>query len=184
MAHADLAFEFMMNALRLTEGFALSLFNERTTAAQHHPAGAGVSADARQVQRDGDWLRLTWLGSAPLNDLLGLFCRIKTTAARCTGLSAAHAPFLALLCGLAVCCRASLLPDSARKRRAPPCGGFLQFALGIGVGNNAGARAKTQLRTSVHKGADQDIAVQRAIMVQDNPGCRCRRGVAQFPARG
>ena len=74
VAHADLAFEFMMNALRLTEGFALSLFNERTGLPLSAILPALEQAQARGwVQRDGDWLRPTLAGQRFLNDLLGLF---------------------------------------------------------------------------------------------------------------
>ena len=55
VAHADLAFEFMMNALRLTEGFALSLFNERTGLPLSTILPALEQAQTRGwVQRDGD----------------------------------------------------------------------------------------------------------------------------------
>ena len=65
VAHADLAFEFMMNALRLTEGFALSLFNERTglplstilPALEQRRRAAGCSATATGCARP-------WPGSA------------------------------------------------------------------------------------------------------------------------
>ena len=74
VAHADLAFEFMMNALRLTEGFALSLFNERTGLPLSTILPALEQAQTRGwVQRDGDWLRPTLAGQRFLNDLLGLF---------------------------------------------------------------------------------------------------------------
>lgn len=74
VAHADLAFEFMMNALRLTEGFALSLFNERTGLPLSAILPALEQAQTRGwVQRDGDWLRPTLAGQRFLNDLLGLF---------------------------------------------------------------------------------------------------------------
>lgn len=74
VAHADLAFEFMMNALRLTEGFALSLFSERTGLPLSAILPALEQAQARGwVQRDGDGLRPTLAGQRFLNDLLGLF---------------------------------------------------------------------------------------------------------------
>ena len=60
VARADLPFEFMMNALRLTEGFALSLFNERTGLPLSTILPALEQAQTRGwVQRDGDWLRPT-----------------------------------------------------------------------------------------------------------------------------
>jgi putative oxygen-independent coproporphyrinogen III oxidase len=71
---ADLVFEFMMNALRLTEGFAIESFVERTglqiTAAQA-PLGR---AEARGlIERDHERIRPTELGRRFLNDLLELF---------------------------------------------------------------------------------------------------------------
>jgi putative oxygen-independent coproporphyrinogen III oxidase len=71
---ADLVFEFMMNALRLTEGFAVSSFVERTglqiTAAQ----GPLARAEARGlIERDREHIRPTDLGRRFLNDLLELF---------------------------------------------------------------------------------------------------------------
>jgi len=70
----DLAFEFMMNALRLTDGFPLALFEERT----------GLSVAVIQDQLDnamqrglleivGQYVRPTLLGQRFLNDLLQLF---------------------------------------------------------------------------------------------------------------
>ena len=74
VARAELPFEFMMNALRLTEGFDTALFTERTglpiTAAQ-------TTLD--EAERRGlivrDHLRIvpTQTGRRFLNDLLGLF---------------------------------------------------------------------------------------------------------------
>jgi putative oxygen-independent coproporphyrinogen III oxidase len=74
ISRADLPFEFMMNALRLCDGFPTSLFSERTglniTAAQ-------VALD--EAERRGlltrDHLRIapTATGQRFLNDLLGLF---------------------------------------------------------------------------------------------------------------
>jgi coproporphyrinogen III oxidase-like Fe-S oxidoreductase len=71
---ADLVFEFMMNALRLTEGFAIESFVERTglqiTAAQAPLA----RAEARGlIERDRERIRPTELGRRFLNDLLELF---------------------------------------------------------------------------------------------------------------
>jgi oxygen-independent coproporphyrinogen-3 oxidase len=71
---ADLGFEFMMNALRLTDGFSLGLFAQRT----------GLSVADLQVQLEvavqrglleiaGQYVRPTLLGQRFLNDLLQLF---------------------------------------------------------------------------------------------------------------
>jgi putative oxygen-independent coproporphyrinogen III oxidase len=74
VGRADLVFEFMMNALRLTDGFLVRSFVERTglqlTAAQ----GPLERAEARGlVERDRERVRPTELGRRFLNDLLELF---------------------------------------------------------------------------------------------------------------
>jgi putative oxygen-independent coproporphyrinogen III oxidase len=71
---ADLVFEFMMNALRLTEGFPVGSFVERTglqIAAAEKPLR---EAEARGlILRDHERIRPTRLGQQFLNDLLALF---------------------------------------------------------------------------------------------------------------
>jgi oxygen-independent coproporphyrinogen-3 oxidase len=71
---ADLVFEFMMNALRLTEGFPVGSFVERTglqIAAAEKPLR---EAEARGlILRDHERIRPTQLGQQFLNDLLALF---------------------------------------------------------------------------------------------------------------
>jgi oxygen-independent coproporphyrinogen-3 oxidase len=74
LERGDLPFEFMMNALRLTEGFPVAMFAERTgmpiTAAER----ALAQAEARGlIARDHERVRPTALGRRYLNDLLGLF---------------------------------------------------------------------------------------------------------------
>ena len=70
----DAVFEFMMNALRLTEGFPLPLFAERTglpIAAAEKPL---AQAEARGlILRDHERIRPTDLGRRFLNDLLQMF---------------------------------------------------------------------------------------------------------------
>jgi coproporphyrinogen III oxidase-like Fe-S oxidoreductase len=75
----DLPFEFMMNALRLNEGFALALFAERT--------GLPLTAVLRELDeaerrglivRDHARVAPTPLGRRFLNDLLQIFLREKT----------------------------------------------------------------------------------------------------------
>lgn len=74
VAHADLAFEFMMNALRLTDGFALSLFNERTGLPLSAILPALEQAEQRgRLVREHGLVRPTLLGQRFLNDLLGVF---------------------------------------------------------------------------------------------------------------
>ena len=71
---ADLVFEFMMNALRLPEGFPVDSFVERTglqIAVAEKPL---AQAEARGlIVRDHERIRPTDLGQRFLNDLLQLF---------------------------------------------------------------------------------------------------------------
>lgn len=71
---ADIPFEFMMNALRLSEGFDLSLFEERTGLS---PACIGEKLDEAGKRGllavDGSRVAPTLLGMRFLNDLLQLF---------------------------------------------------------------------------------------------------------------
>ena len=71
---AELSFEFMLNALRINEGFANSLFVERT--------GLPISAISRElakatalglIERDHLYVKPTAKGRLFLNDLLELF---------------------------------------------------------------------------------------------------------------
>ncbi len=74
LAPRDLGFEFMMNALRLTQGFEAALFAERTGLAL-----TAVERPLREAVRRGlitrDHVRIepTMLGQRFLNDLLQLF---------------------------------------------------------------------------------------------------------------
>lgn len=74
IARADMGFEFMLNALRLTEGFDPNLFGERT--------GMSISAIARALDeaegkgllyRDHKLIKPTELGQRFLNDLQEMF---------------------------------------------------------------------------------------------------------------
>jgi oxygen-independent coproporphyrinogen-3 oxidase len=71
---AELPFEFMLNALRLVDGFPLALFQERTglpiTAVQAQLAEAERKG---LIERDWQRLRPTERGRLFLNDLLALF---------------------------------------------------------------------------------------------------------------
>ena len=79
VAPADLAFEFMMNALRLNRGFEAALFQERTSL----PLLA-IRRELEQAAKRGllfqDHRRIapTRLGQRFLNDLLEIFLREKT----------------------------------------------------------------------------------------------------------
>jgi putative oxygen-independent coproporphyrinogen III oxidase len=74
VSRGDLVFEFMMNALRLTEGFPVALFTEHTglpiTAAEKPLAQARAQG---LIERDHQRIRPTELGRRFLNDLLQLF---------------------------------------------------------------------------------------------------------------
>ena len=74
LARSDLPFEFMMNALRLAEGFPVSMFAERTGLPIVVAERALAQAEARGLlERDHERIRPTALGRRYLNDLLGLF---------------------------------------------------------------------------------------------------------------
>jgi oxygen-independent coproporphyrinogen-3 oxidase len=71
---ADLSFEFMLNALRLREGFAVSLFSERTgLASQHFKAGLDQALQRGLVDFDGEHIRPTDIGWQFLNEVIQLF---------------------------------------------------------------------------------------------------------------
>jgi len=74
VAPDDVAFEFMMNALRLTDGFALSLFTERTGLPLTLVLPMLDAAEAKGfIVRDHERARPTELGRRFLNDLLQMF---------------------------------------------------------------------------------------------------------------
>jgi putative oxygen-independent coproporphyrinogen III oxidase len=74
LARADLVFEFMMNALRLAEGFPVRSFVERTGMQISAAEAPLARAEARGlVERDHERVRATELGRRFLNDLLELF---------------------------------------------------------------------------------------------------------------
>ena len=74
----ELAFEFMLNALRLNEGFDATLFNERTSLAL-----LSIQRELNQAQqrgllfRDHQRIAPTQLGQRFLNDLLEIFLSDK-----------------------------------------------------------------------------------------------------------
>lgn len=71
---ADAGLEFMMNALRLTQGIEVSAFAERTGLPITRIAGALADAERRGlIVRDHARLAPTVLGRRFLNDLLALF---------------------------------------------------------------------------------------------------------------
>ncbi len=72
--HQDLAFEFMLNALRLKDGFSSETFYERTGLSPSSielPIATGVEKGLLEVE--GNWITPTALGFDFLNDLQSLF---------------------------------------------------------------------------------------------------------------
>ncbi|MGZ3182420.1 MAG: radical SAM family heme chaperone HemW [Telluria sp.] len=74
IARGDLGFEFMLNALRLTEGFEPNLFGERTGMPITAIERALDAAEAKGlIYRDFKLIRPTELGQRFLNDLQQMF---------------------------------------------------------------------------------------------------------------
>jgi putative oxygen-independent coproporphyrinogen III oxidase len=74
VAARDLPFEFMMNALRLAEGFPVALLQERTGLPLHLIHAELAAAEARGfIERDHVAIKPTLRGRRFLNDLLQLF---------------------------------------------------------------------------------------------------------------
>lgn len=70
----ELPFEFMLNALRLIEGFPVGFFSERCGLAQQLIEADLAAAEARGlIVRAGQHIRPSGLGRRFLNDLVGLF---------------------------------------------------------------------------------------------------------------
>ncbi|MEO8484881.1 MAG: radical SAM family heme chaperone HemW [Betaproteobacteria bacterium] len=79
VAAGDLGFEFMLNALRLTDGVPATLFEERTGMPIASIAREIAAATARGLlDPDPTALRATPLGRRFLNDLVALFLRDAT----------------------------------------------------------------------------------------------------------
>lgn len=76
IAKSELGFEFMMNALRLNEGFASTLFQERTNLPLHTLQRELALAEQRGLLvRDHQRLAPTLQGQHFLNDLLTIFLK-------------------------------------------------------------------------------------------------------------
>jgi oxygen-independent coproporphyrinogen-3 oxidase len=74
VAARDLPFEFMLNALRLRQGFTLAQFSERTGLPIHTVSGALQTAEQRGwIERDLHTVRPTVQGFDFLSDLQALF---------------------------------------------------------------------------------------------------------------
>ena len=82
VAAEDVGFEFMMNAMRLTAGFASRLFEERAGLSLAHVRKELDEAERRGlIERDHQRIAPTRLGRRFLNDLLQLFLRARKPAA-------------------------------------------------------------------------------------------------------
>ena len=76
----DIAFEFMMNALRLNDGFPSALFEERTGLPLTCVLPALDEAERRGfIERDHQHIQPTALGRRFLNDLLQIFMPAETS---------------------------------------------------------------------------------------------------------
>lgn len=74
IAQADLGFEFMMNALRLTGGFETKLFSERTgMPVQSISMRLAEASKNGLITQNTQYIQPTLLGQRYLNDLLALF---------------------------------------------------------------------------------------------------------------
>jgi putative oxygen-independent coproporphyrinogen III oxidase len=74
LSKEDAAFEFMLNALRLTEGFPSVLFTERTGLPLATLAATLTQASARGlIEHGAETIRSTPLGQRFLNDLIAMF---------------------------------------------------------------------------------------------------------------
>ena len=74
IAQADLGFEFMMNALRLTDGVEAALFQQRTgLSLQTIQAGLMAAIQKGLITQNMGRIKPTILGQRYLNDLLALF---------------------------------------------------------------------------------------------------------------
>jgi len=76
----DLSFEFMMNALRLNDGFSVDLFTERTSLPMVLIRGEIERAEQRGLlQHDIQHIKPTEMGRNFLNDLLEIFLKENTS---------------------------------------------------------------------------------------------------------
>lgn len=74
ISRAELPFEFMLNALRLTEGFSLAMFVERTGLPVTAITAKLDQAEAKGlITRDHVNVKPTDMGRLFLNDLLEMF---------------------------------------------------------------------------------------------------------------
>jgi oxygen-independent coproporphyrinogen-3 oxidase len=86
VAVAEIGFEFMLNALRLHEGFPVALFAERTGLPIAIVRSELEEAERKGlIERDHERIRPTDLGTRFLNDLLALFLPDEPTQRRRPG---------------------------------------------------------------------------------------------------
>lgn len=72
----EMGFEFMLNALRLNQGFAVNLFNERTGLLLNDlEKELSIAEQKGLIARDHQYIRPTELGRRFLNDLQTLFLK-------------------------------------------------------------------------------------------------------------
>jgi putative oxygen-independent coproporphyrinogen III oxidase len=93
VAAADLPFEFMLNALRLVDGFAMESFEARTALPWQTVAAVVSDLAARGLlELDGRICRPTALGFAFLNDVLMAFLPQRPVKSALSALSTAEHP--------------------------------------------------------------------------------------------
>ncbi len=74
LEQADLSFEFMMNALRLTKGFETRLFSERTGMPwEEISMGLAEASNKGLITQNHQFIQPTLLGQRYLNELLQIF---------------------------------------------------------------------------------------------------------------
>ena len=74
LGEADLVLEFMMNALRLSQGFGVGLFEERCGVPVHRIQGQlDEAANKGLLELSPDWIRPTVRGRMFLDDLVAIF---------------------------------------------------------------------------------------------------------------
>ena len=72
----DISFEFMMNALRLNDGFTFNLFEQRTgLSIKYIDNEIKLSIEKGLLEINNDRIKPTLLGQNFLNDLIQIFLR-------------------------------------------------------------------------------------------------------------
>ena len=71
-------FDYMLNALRLVDGFSLNDFEYRTGLSRTDIAAElNTAIDQQWLSQDGDWVKPTELGMRFANDVMALFLLSK-----------------------------------------------------------------------------------------------------------